>query len=1792
MRELRRTPSVLAWMLCFWAAAAGPAIGAVRINEFLAENDGLVRDEDGATPDWIELHNNGPAAVNLDGWFLTDDAADLRKWRIPAVTLQPGGYLLVFASGKDRTNGTLHTNFQLDNAGEYLALVQPDGTTVAHEFAPEYPRQRANISYGLEPSGSALKLVASEAAAKVLVPADGSLGSTWVSPGFNDATWLSATTAVGFAAAETPGPGAVVLRLDMNARGLDTPANSMPGFNTFVIDGTAGMIITNPTVRAYGSISVTLSNTLGFGYGDRLNGAPATNGAFTDALLLRDYVYSRSRTNNGGLDLTLDGLSANRAYAITVWSFDSVAQGRRVSDWYANGMLVREDYTFDGRVAPTNNSQYRFTFEVLSDAAGGILISARRDSTSVNVSGQADYGVFLNALQVEELKYSSFLRTDLAALMQGVNASAYIRVPFTVPNALGMDELRLRMKYDDGFVAYVNGQQVAIANAPLAPSWNATATAVRGGAEALISELFITNAPGLLQSGANVLAIHGLNISAADTDFLLGPELDAIRLTGFFSMPTPGAANQPGFFGVVADTRFSADRGFYDAPVSVAITTATEGAAIYYTLNGSRPSPTNGFLYSSPLLITNTSFVRAAAYKAGYIPSDVDTHTYIFLDSVLRQPTNPPGYPAIWTQGSYPADYAMDPNVVDDPKYGATIKNDLRSIPTLSIVSDHNGLWNSTTGIYPRSDQRGTNWEREASAELIAGSGATEFATRCGVELHGNASRDNARTPKHSLRLSFKHEYGPTKLRHDWFGGGVDVHDVIVLRSCGFVDGWAGRYADAGIYTSTETGETFRGLRYRPENTCYLRDVWVKESFSDMGWSASRSAYVHLYINGLYWGLYQPSERLNAAYFQGLYGGEEGAWDVIVGEDNNGPPVIVDGSGVGWTNVLNTVNAGTVTDATYEAVAQLVDLDNLIDYMIVHIFAESEDWPRHNWYVAQRRATNGVPGTKFICSVWDQELTLDRLVRRNRVNVGNGGDGAGELYSPGRIYARLRASAEFRRHFGDRVQKHLFNGGALTPSNSVARLLAPAAIIREALVGESARWGDAREFTIGANPGTGVTFTRDEWWQPEMDKLTTNFLVKLTADNIARFRAGQLYPLIGAPELSQFGGAISNGFALEMTHTNGGGVIYFTTDDSDPRAYGTGEVAGNAQAYSEPVVMNARTPIKARVLSGTNWSALVDATFYPPQDLSKLALTEIMYNPPAIRTNSGDEFEFVELKNTGTNVLDLSGLVFSGLGFTFTNGTTLRPGEFFVLVRNPVSFALKYPGVTMNAVFGGRLDNGGETLRLLHPLATTVFAVSYDDEAPWPVAADNHNFSIVQSGMTQAPDRGSNWRASTVPGGSPGADDPVPQIPAVVINEVLSASVPPLLDQVELFNPTATAAVLGGWCLTDDLAFPTKFQIPDGTQIDPGGYLSFDETQLGFALSSHGEQVYLLSAHTNGTLSGYSHGVHFGAAADDVSFGRYINSAGEEQFPAQVARSFSVVNAGPRVGPVVINEIHYHPPEGGDEFIELVNISSTNVPLFDVDYPEVTWGIGGVDFGFPTDIVLPPNAYLLVVATEPADFRAKYSVDESITIVGPYFGVLQDSGERIKLERPGVPDINGLPYIAVDEVRYNDKAPWPPAADGAGPSLQRRDSRAYGDDPTNWLAAAPTPGAANALPDADADGLPDEWEWTNGTDPFLADASADPDDDGFINRDEYRAGTNPQDETSYLQLLVRWENGQVVLRFEAKANRPYEVLFQETLGDPNWSQLDDFLPAGIDRLETTSDVPGPTTTRFYRLVIP
>jgi len=174
----------------------------VVISEFMAANGSTLRDAHGDYPDWIEVRNGSDHSVDLAGYGLTDDPAHEKSWRFPARVLAPGGSVVVFASSRATpdSDGNLHTDFRLDADGDYLALLRPDGS-VATEFAPEYPPQTRDVSYGLSRREASTQLLQPASVAKYLVPGffDGpALGTRWRDPAFDDGGWKTGTASLGY----------------------------------------------------------------------------------------------------------------------------------------------------------------------------------------------------------------------------------------------------------------------------------------------------------------------------------------------------------------------------------------------------------------------------------------------------------------------------------------------------------------------------------------------------------------------------------------------------------------------------------------------------------------------------------------------------------------------------------------------------------------------------------------------------------------------------------------------------------------------------------------------------------------------------------------------------------------------------------------------------------------------------------------------------------------------------------------------------------------------------------------------------------------------------------------------------------------------------------------------------------------------------------------------------------------------------------------------------------------------------------------------------------------------------------------------------------------------------------------------------------------------------------------------------------------------------------------------------------------------------------------------------------
>ncbi len=502
----------------------------------------------------------------------------------------------------------------------------------------------------------------------------------------------------------------------------------------------------------------------------------------------------------------------------------------------------------------------------------------------------------------------------------------------------------------------------------------------------------------------------------------------------------------------------------------------------------------------------------------------------------------------------------------------------------------------------------------------------------------------------------------------------------------------------------------------------------------------------------------------------------------------------------------------------------------------------------------------------------------------------------------------------------------------------------------------------------------------------------------------------------------------------------------------------------------------------------SHWSAPVQFVADEPLAagiLADLRITELMYNPAATLSDAfgSEEYEYIELKNTGDNTLDLSSVSFTnGVTFDFKGSavTSLGPGKFVLVVKNKDAFTSRYGSALSSLIAGqyqGKLANNGEKVALVDFWNGTIAEFEYGDGRGWPLAADGGGHSLVplETALLGQP-QGSlnyplNWRASTNINGSPGKDDPaVPQ--TVVLNEFLANGGTPTADDwVELYNPTSASVSLTGWYLSDDVADPTKYKLPS-VSVPSHGYAKFDNLQ-GFGLGSNGED--LLLSYLPGTAGDRIVDViSFKAQEAGVSLGRYPDGTA---YWFRMTPSQGKANTKPLLPSVVINEIMYSPVEPNDEYIELYNPTSQAVALTIQNIP---WRLNGaVDYNLPAGATIAAGGRIVVVGFDPqaeptrlADFIAGYGgqFTANVNIFGPWQGNLSNQGERLSLEKPqmSTDPTADIGWVILDEVIYSPIAPWPAGTDGTGDALQRQhaDETHSGNDPTNWQAAAPTPARA------------------------------------------------------------------------------------------------------------------------------
>ena len=1383
------------------------------ITEFQASNRNTLLDQDGDSSDWIEIHNPTNAPVELAGWSLTDDAKDLGKWSFPALRIDAGDYLIVFASGKDRADDSFRLTRDYNATADGTFLVDlADGVYDVRLTTGDADRVRDDVDVFLQGawvdnvSTNAGRFLARTYAAEVSSSTGGRLALRLLDNGGATARGVINALSIISAAGQT------VARFDFGSG--DSPVE--PGFT-----GVTAADIYQPESR----------------YGWQLADAVFDR----DRGLTEDRPHTNFKLSAGGEYLAL--VKPDGATVVSEYAPRFPPQGKNLS-FGLEQAITRATPIAVGTAA---------TVLIPTLANGGDRLGTSWTEPDFDDAGwlSGTTGIGYD----DDEAFADLIGTDVGAVMRDAGAGAYLRVLFSMPRLTDVFSMSLRMKYNDGYVAYLNGVEVARRNAGTTVAWDSAARFSRSAAETLeFEDVDLSAFLGLLRPDRNVLAIHGMNMGVGtDADFLVAAELGVSRFEPiestegrFFTMPTPGGPNgDVSFVGLMAPAEVSVARGMFAEPFELQMSSSTPGATIVYTTDGTAPSRSHGVQLPAPdpltppvatIQIERTTVLQVAAFADDLALSTVGVHTYIFPADVASQDyqaTLDAGFPELW--GRTTPDYGVDPDVVgpDDlfgGQFATRMVDALRAVPTLSIVMDTDDLFGEL-GIYTQSLRKGFAWERPTSVELIYPDGADGFQVNAGIRIQGGFTRKHGVTKKKSLRLVFRREYGPAEIVFPLFGDdATDRFNTVILRTHGD-DGW--QWADA---------------KSQPQ---YMRDEWMRATQLAMGQVGAHGNYMHVYINGIYWGLYNPTERPEASFSSTYFGGAKDEWDVL----NAGFPVNgfrdawlelrrlaadVDNPDPQASNAAYQRLLGNRPDGTDDAELEtLLDVENYIDYMLLNFYGGNTDWPEHNWYVARRR---GPDSTGFKFYSWDAEWTLNlrSKVTANQTTVSS------DLAS---IYDRLRGNEEFRLLFADHVQQHFSPGGVFYvdpdqpqwdpehPERNVpaARYSELADELELALIGESARWGDQHR---------ELPYTLVEW-RAERDTVLNDYFPQRSANVLKQLVRVGLYPDLAAPAFSQRGGEVPAGFELTISAP---GDVYFTLDGSDPRrdsfAGGQAGIGATARKLSGPITLAEDTVVRARTYAAGQWSALATASF--STGAPALRITEIMYHPPDPAAGSSfaddDDFEFIELANVSESAaIDLTNMAFTrGIDFVFPS-MSLSPGERVLVVRNEAAFVESYgDGIRVAGQYGdgtsSKLDNGGETIRLEDARGNVVQQFTYDDA--WYGQTDGGGYSLEALQPERPALAGwsdpSHWTSSIVVGGSPGTDRAAAPVRPGDMNLDGRADV----DDFEWFAAALRSAA----------SYTERFGVPAALagDTDGDGDLDFDDIRGLVALAASANRAALV----------------------------------------------------------------------------------------------------------------------------------------------------------------------------------------------------------------------------------------------------------------------------------------------------------------------------------------------------------
>ena len=798
----------------------------------------------------------------------------------------------------------------------------------------------------------------------------------------------------------------------------------------------------------------------------------------------------------------------------------------------------------------------------------------------------------------------------------------------------------------------------------------------------------------------------------------------------YFFVPSPEAANGDSFEGFVGDTNFTVDRGFFELPFSLEITTDTPDATIRYTTDGSEPTEMSGLIYLDPITISETTVVRAAAFRDGFVPTNVDTQSYIFPADVVTQPE-------------------MRPEITEDPDYGPEVINSLSTVPTISLSFDGTDINRNEIPI---------------SVELM------NFEDDP-IQLDAGAARFGSfvtNFEKRSFRLHFRSRYGSPRLNYDLFGDRnyeippVETFDSLDIRG--------------GNHDMNQRG-------------AYLGNRFADDLMLDMGHVAPHGRFANVYFNGQYRGMYHIRERWDAAMVSDYLPGEEEEFDTI-NANNAGRSFrtgdLQNGDLIDWDEIQDRL----VSVPRFEEVRDMLDLNNYIDFMTLFTWGTCESEFRAGGSISngvgfrfflkdadgffQPRVGAGSPppGGSYppdhqgpldaMRLLMDEDhpdfrtLLADRI-HRQMFNVGT--------MTPGRL---------------DEIYRSRIQETTLPYFSEIARWGSHVGRVNRAPQEWAAYHQDLRDNHIPIRTDERIALFRQAGMYPDLDApVYSQHGGSLGADGVVMLSVpstvSRVYYISGPVDTNP------DIYINSLDPRLVGGAVSSVANLIDFEAISSsGGMKSSQITLSEPGWLLARSFDE----STGEWSALNEAFFTldtVPADSENLIISKIHYNPAAPTgaelevATSANDYEFIELMNVGSQTIDLADVTLSGgISFNFGDLNLLASGERLVIPNNQRAFELRYAQIIGNVTFAtnilgeneydGRLSNGSEELILISATGTVIQQFSYDDDLPWPTAPDGGGYALVlRNPGIPIPDHGigSNWAASALIGGAPGVDSEV-----------------------------------------------------------------------------------------------------------------------------------------------------------------------------------------------------------------------------------------------------------------------------------------------------------------------------------------------------------------------------------------------------------------------------------------------